>query len=86
VGPQKWLEPSLTQTIAGLANEKVSHVIVVPIAFVCDHSETLWEINMMVKQEARQSGIKYYDMSPALNTNPLFVRALADLVLQKVRS
>jgi protoporphyrin/coproporphyrin ferrochelatase len=85
VGPQKWLEPSLVQTVAALGKDRVSHVIVVPIAFVSDHSETLWEINMLVKQEAQQMGIRYYDMSPALNTNPLFVRALADLVLQKIQ-
>jgi len=85
VGPQKWLEPSLMQTIADLAKGNVSHVIVIPIAFVSDHSETLWEINMLVKNEAKQQGIRYYDMSPALNTNPLFVRALADLVLKKVK-
>ncbi len=86
VGPQKWLEPSLTQTIEGLARDRVTHVIVVPIAFVSDHSETLWEINMDMRQRAKQMGITYFDMSPALNTNPLFVRALAEIVLGKVRT
>lgn len=83
VGPQKWLEPSLVQTITGLAKDGVTHVIVVPIAFVSDHSETLWEINMQMRLEAKKMGITHYDMSPALNTNPLFIRALADVVLQK---
>ncbi|RPH35146.1 ferrochelatase [bacterium] len=86
VGPQKWLEPSLTQTIEGLARERVTHVIAVPIAFVSDHSETLWEINMDMRRRAKEMGIRYFDMSPALNTNPMFVRALADVVLQKVRA
>jgi len=85
VGPQKWLEPSLVQTMTGLAKEGVSHVIVVPIAFVSDHSETLWEINMQMRQEAKKMGIAYFDMSPALNTNPLFISALADLILEKVQ-
>lgn len=85
VGPQKWLEPSLVQTVTALASDGVSHVIVIPIAFVSDHSETLWEINMQMRLEAKRMGIQYYDMSPALNTNPLFVRALADIVLQKVQ-
>lgn len=84
VGPQKWLEPSLTQTIERLAGEKVSHVVVIPIAFVSDHSETLWEINMEARREAKHLGIQYYDMSPALNTNPLFIKALADLVVQRM--
>lgn len=84
VGPQQWLEPSLDGTIERLAHEGVSHVIVVPIAFVSDHSETLWEINIECKERAKQRGIRHFDMSPALNTNPLFVQALADLVLQRV--
>jgi ferrochelatase len=84
VGPQKWLEPSLVQTVERLARDGVTHVVVVPIAFVSDHSETLWEINMEMRHRAKAMGVAYYDMSPALNTNPLFVRALADLVLQKV--
>jgi protoporphyrin/coproporphyrin ferrochelatase len=85
VGPQKWLEPSLVGTIDRLAAEGVSHVIVIPLAFVSDHSETLWEINHEVKREALQKGIRYYDMSPALNTNPRFVEALADLVHQSLQ-
>jgi ferrochelatase len=82
VGPQKWLEPSLTVSIERLAAEKVSHLLVVPLAFVSDHSETLWEINMEAKHIARQKGIHYYDMSPALNTRPLFIQALAELSIK----
>ncbi len=85
VGPQQWLEPSLVATLGRLGREHVSHVIVVPIAFVSDHSETLYEINMEGRRLAREQGIRYFDMSPALNTNPLFIRALADLVLQQVK-
>jgi protoporphyrin/coproporphyrin ferrochelatase len=79
VGPQKWLEPSLLQTVDTLAAGGVSHLLVIPIAFVSDHSETLWEINMEVRRHALSRGIRYYDMMPALNTNPSFIGALADL-------
>ncbi len=85
VGPQRWLEPSLIDTIDRLGAEHVSHVIVIPIAFVSDHSETLYEINMEVRHRARLAGITHYDMSPALNTNPLFIRALAELVREKAK-
>ena len=84
VGPERWLEPSLEQTVRRLAGEGVSHMLVVPVAFVSDHSETLWEINIQIKEEAKRLGVRYYDMSPALHTNPLFIRALADLVRRKV--
>lgn len=84
VGPEKWLEPSLDDTIHRLANEKATHVIVIPIAFVSDHSETLWEINIEAREEAKRLGIKYFDMTPGLNTNPYFIEALADIVKRRV--
>lgn len=84
VGPEKWLEPSLDDTIRRLAKENVTHMIVIPIAFVSDHSETLWEINIEAKEHAKHLGIKHFDMSPGLNNNPFFIQALADIVQQKV--
>jgi ferrochelatase len=84
VGPQKWLEPSLDETIKRLGEQKVSHVLVIPIAFVSEHIETLSEINIETREEAHHLCIKYFDMMPALNTNPLFIQALADLVRQKI--
>jgi ferrochelatase len=84
VGPEKWLEPSLDDTIKRLASEGVSHVIVVPVAFVSDHVETLWEINIETREKAHALGISYFDMVPALNTSPLFIEALADLVRKSV--
>ena len=84
VGPQRWLEPSLDATIERLAEERVSHVLVIPIAFVSDHSETLWEINIEARGEAKSLGIRYFDMSPALHTSPPYIAALRDLVLKTV--
>ena len=84
VGPQRWLEPTLDATIERLAHEHVSHLIVIPIAFVSDHSETLWEINIEARQEAKRLGIRYFDMSPALHTAPGYIEALRDLVMRKV--
>jgi ferrochelatase len=86
VGPEKWLEPSFEWTLTHLAGNKVSHVIVVPISFVSDHSETLWEINIQGKSRAKELGIKYFDMSPALHTSPEFIGALKDLVLREVHA
>jgi ferrochelatase len=84
VGPQQWLKPSLVETIERLASEKVSHVLVIPIAFVSDHIETLSEINMEAKAEAKKLGIQYFDMMPALLMNEKFIACLTDLVLQKL--
>jgi ferrochelatase len=86
VGPQRWLQPSLAQTIEMLASKKVSHVLVVPIAFVTDHIETLSEINMEAREEAGHLGIKYFDMMPALIANEKFIACLTDLVLKQLNN
>lgn len=84
VGPQKWLEPSLVQTIEKLARDKVSHVIAIPIAFVTDHIETLSEINIEAKAEARKLGIRHFDMMPALIRSPKFIECLTDVVAKEL--
>lgn len=81
VGPQKWLEPSLTDTIESLGKQGVSHVIVNPIAFVTDHIETLSEINIEARHEAQELGVTYFDMTAPLTTSDTFIECLAELVL-----
>ena len=85
VGPQKWLEPSLLGTLESLAKEKVSHVVVVPIAFVTDHIETLSEINIEARHEALKWGITYFDMTPPLLVHKKFIACLADLVMKELQ-
>ena len=81
VGPQKWLEPSLTDTISSLGSQGATHVIVNPIAFVTDHIETLSEINIEAREQARHVGITYFDVTAALTTSETFVACLGELVL-----
>jgi ferrochelatase len=80
VGPQRWLEPSLTGMLGALAREGVSHVIVNPIAFVSDHIETLSEINIEAREEAHRLGITSFAMTAALLDHPKFIACLADCV------
>ena len=84
VGPQKWLQPSLTSTIERLAHEGVKRMLVIPIAFLTEHIETLHEINIEARAEAEKLGVTEYSMMPALNDSPLLIQALADLVLRAV--
>ena len=86
VGPQRWLEPSLTQTIESLAAQRVSHIIVVPIAFVSDHVETLSEIGIEARDEAHRLGVKYFDVMPALVASEKFISCLTDLVIQQLKN
>jgi len=80
VGASKWLRPSMHETIQRLAAEGSRHVLVVPISFVSDHVETLHEIDIEHRVQARSLGIKDYRMMPGLNDSPAFIRALAGLV------
>lgn len=82
VGKQKWLEPSLTQTIEKLAKSGVRRMLVIPISFVTEHIETLHEINIEAREEAEALGVAEFRMMPSLNDSPTFIRALADLVRQ----
>ena len=81
VGPQQWLEPSLTQTIDSLGSKGVTHLIVNPLAFVTDHIETLSEINIEARYQAKECGITYFDMTAPLTTSELFIKCLGELVL-----
>lgn len=84
VGPAKWLQPPLTSTIERLGHEGVKEVLVVPISFVTEHIETLHEINVEAREDARKHGIEVFRMMPALGDSPLFIAALRDLVLRAV--
>ena len=80
VGASKWLRPSMHETIARLGSEHRKHVVVVPISFVSDHVETLHEIDIEHREQARGLGIEDFRMVPGLNDSPRFIEALAGLV------
>ena len=84
VGPQKWLQPSLTATIDRMAGEGIKRMLVIPLSFLTEHIETLYEINIEARAQAEALGVNDFHMMPALNDSPLLIRALADLVLRSV--
>lgn len=78
-GPVEWLEPSTDETIKELAGRGVKNLLVVPISFVSDHIETLYEIDILYKNMAKSLGMRL-ERTESLNTSPLFISALADIV------
>ena len=80
VGRQKWLEPSLHQTIERLAHAGEKQIVVVPVSFVTEHIETLHEINIETREEAIAAGVEQFEMVPSVGDSPRFISALADLV------
>jgi ferrochelatase len=60
-------------------------VLVVPVGFVCDHTEILFDIDIQAKRAARKIGIELV-RSPSLNCSRTFIRALVDIVRSRVES
>ena len=79
VGPQKWLSPMTSDTIVQLGRQGMRDVLVVPISFVSEHSETLYELDILYKKTAADAGITNFRRVPALNSDATFIRALADI-------
>jgi ferrochelatase len=86
VGASKWLRPSMHETVKKLAAAGSKHVLVIPISFVSDHVETLHEIDIEHREQARELGIEDYRMMPGLNDSQDFIRALAGLVRSSIAS
>jgi len=82
VGPSKWLEPPFLETMEGLGREGVKEMLVVPISFVTEHIETLHEINIDGRNDAKKWGIERFRMMPAVGDSAPFIAALQDLVLK----
>ncbi len=82
VGPVEWLGPSTPEVLEDLAKKGEKQVLVVPIAFVSDHVETLYEIRLLFGGVAERLGIPHYAVAEGLNDHPEFIRGLADLVLR----
>jgi protoporphyrin/coproporphyrin ferrochelatase len=86
VGPVEWLQPYTDDALPELGAKGVKDLVVVPISFVSEHIETLQEIDIEYRELAEESGIENFRRVPAPNTHPLFIRALADLVLDALES
>jgi protoporphyrin/coproporphyrin ferrochelatase len=79
-GPVKWIGPGTEEIIKELGAAGVEDLLVVPLSFVSDHIETLYEVDMLFKETARKAGITGYYRPEALNGHPLFIEALAELI------
>ena len=77
--PQKWLDPSTEHAIEQAAADQVA-VLVVPIAFVSEHSETLVELDVEYREFAESKGVPGYYRAPAQNSDKAFIESLATLV------
>ena len=84
VGPAEWLTPSTPDKLEELAGKGHTAVLVIPVAFVTDHIETAYELDIEVREEAHEFGIEHYEVTSGLNCHPLFIEALAEAVAAQV--
>jgi ferrochelatase len=79
VGPLKWIGPSTESEIRRAATDKKA-IVLYPLSFVSEHSETLVELDIDYKRLATQAGVPAYIRVPTVGTHPKFIEGLARLV------
>jgi ferrochelatase len=77
--PEPWLGPQIEEHVATLAARGVRAIVSVPIGFVCDHVEILYDIDIKARRVAGEHGVRL-ERPPALNDDPLFMETLAGLI------
>lgn len=77
VGPMKWLTPSLDDMLKKFKNKKV---IIYPISFIIDNSETVFELDIEYREIAEKIGVKEYKVCSCVNSNEVFIEAIKGLV------
>lgn len=84
-GPRDpWLEPDVCDVIESLGRNKCPGVFLVPIGFVCDHVEVLYDLDVEAREVARKWKMDFY-RAETVNDHPRFIRALADVVRQALQ-
>jgi protoporphyrin/coproporphyrin ferrochelatase len=81
--PEPWLGPDLSELIRARASAGIRRMLVVPIGFVCDHTEILFDVDVQAAEVAQQAGVSLR-RTQSLNSSPTFIRTLAALVAQAV--
>ena len=84
VGPVEWLKPNTEDFIKVLRGYGIKHLLVVPVAFVNDHIETLHEIGIEFKEIADEVGFETFKVIEGLNDHPTFIDCLASSVQKRL--
>jgi ferrochelatase len=85
IGPVKWMQPSTVDTIGRLGAEGIEQVVVVPLGFVCDHIETLYELDIELVGIAAEAGIESFIRGDVFNDAEIFIDFLAGYIEEGLR-
>ena len=83
--PEPWLGPQLEEYIPELAAKGIRHMVSIPVGFVSDHVEILYDIDIQAQEAAQEHGVRL-ERPPALNTDPRFMAQLAELIRQRAEA
>lgn len=83
--PEEWLKPDLKDLLPGIRDAGHDAVLVVPVQFLADHLEILYDIDVAARAEAEEAGLRFYRIELP-NTSPMFIRALAEVVRREERT
>jgi len=83
--PEEWLKPDLKDLLPGLHDDGHQDVLVVPVQFLADHLEILYDIDVAAREEAEEAGLRFHRIDLP-NTSPVFIRALAEVVEREERA
>lgn len=85
VGPLEWIGPHTDQEIKRAGKEKKG-LILVPVSFVSEHSETLVELDVQYRELAQESGVPFYARVSTPSIHPFFIKNLVDLIKKMIYS
>jgi ferrochelatase len=83
--PEEWLKPDLKDLLPGIRADGHAGVLVVPVQFLSDHLEILYDIDVAAREEAEDAGLAFH-RTELPNTRPAFIRALAEVVRREERA
>jgi ferrochelatase len=83
--PEEWLKPDFADIMPQLQQAGHTHVLIAPVQFLADHLEILYDIEIGARQQAEAHGITFARIE-SLNTSPLFIKALAEVVKEMINS
>ena len=81
--PEEWLKPDFADIMPELQAAGHTHVLIAPVQFLADHLEILYDIEIGAREQAEEHGI-VFARTESLNTSPLFIKALAEVVKENV--
>jgi len=84
IGPVTWMRPSTIETVKGIGHRDIRQVIIMPIGFVCDHIETLYELDIELAGYAREAGIEKFIRAAVPNDHRAFIEMLASHIEEEM--